>query len=478
MPSVKDQTTISLANDALAALDAAESTLVPALVIAWCLDEPHRVGEVALFAERAEHALGRGDGDGEKRVRFFRQRPGRLQRTESLSGLALSRRQLTVRRANSGLDVARVGRCALLVNGAVVDKATVSAGDTIYLRGQLLLHCTQRLTSLPRTSYFEEDEFPPFGEPDHFGLLGESTAVWQLRERLAFVAAAGKHVLLHGESGAGKELAARAVHGLSPRAAKPFVARNAATLPAGLIDAELFGNAKNYPNPGMAERAGLIGEAHGGTLFLDEIAELPEEQQAHLLRVLDADGEYQRLGDSTVRRSAFTLVGATNRDLGTLKHDVLARLALRVELPNLDARREDIPLLVRHLLILAAKKSPRIAERFVVTGQDGRAGPRADPALLEHLLSRNYDTNVRELDAVLWRAIAGSSGDTVLLTDELRRESRPPPRSEPTADELRSALRTAKGSVTAAAQALGLSRFALYRLLKKHQIATEEPEGG
>src|SRR6185503_16398678 len=117
--------------------------------------------------------------------------------------------------------------------------------------------------------------------------------------------------------------AARALHELSPRAERRLVSRNAATLPSGLMDAELFGNAKNYPNPGMAERAGLIGEANGGTLFLDEIGELPAELQAHLLRVLDGDGEYQRLGDAQQRRSDFRLVAATNRDPSSLKHDFL-----------------------------------------------------------------------------------------------------------------------------------------------------------
>jgi transcriptional regulator of acetoin/glycerol metabolism len=134
---------------------------------------------------------------------------------------------------------------------------------------------------------------------------------------------------------------------------------------------------------------------------------------------------------------------------------------------------------VRHLLILAAKRSPKIAERFVGVGSDGRAEPRVDPALVEQLLFRNYDTNVRELDAVLWRAIESSTGGTVLLSEELRKESRPPVRStEPSGDEIRSALQGAKGNVTAAAHTLGLSRFALYRLLKKHRIVTDEPEKG
>jgi MoxR-like ATPase len=469
---VKDPTTtISISTDGYVLPN--EPTESLALVIAWSAEEPERMGEVALFAERGvAQTLGRGEGDGEPRVRFFRQRPGRLVPRGPLAGAALSRRQLGLTPSRSGLEVERLGRCALQVNGAPTDKAAVTPGDTLLLRGQLLLFCMRRVRSIPQPVYFPDERWGAFGEPDSVGMLGESPPVWRLREATAFAANATRHVLLHGDSGTGKELAARAVHELSPRRAKPFVSRNAATLPAGLIDAELFGNAKNYPNPGMAERSGLIGQADGGTLFLDEIAELPLEQQAHLLRVLDSDGEYQRLGDSTTRRSAFTLVGATNRDIATLKHDVAARFPLRIEMPPLDARREDIPLLVRHLLMLAAKKSPQIAGRFL--SSKDRAEARVDPALIEALLLRTYDNNIRELDALLWRAMAASPGDTVVLIEELRGESSAKSRTEPEAEQIRAALKHAEGSVSVAARALGVkSRFALYRLMKKYGI-----EGG
>ncbi len=476
-----DQKTISVAIDApmKAGAEPGESL---ALIIAWSADEPQRVGEIALFAERgARQTLGRGEGEGEPRVRFFRQRPDRLTPTEPLAGLALSRQQLTVQPHRRGLEIERLGRCALFVNGAPADKAVVVPGDTVLLRGQLLLFCTRRLPSMPKAVYFGEERYSAFGEPDPSAILGESPWVWHLRDRLAFVAASGRHVLLHGESGTGKELAARAVHALSPRADKPWVSRNAATLPPGLIDAELFGNAKNYPNPGMAERSGLIGEASGGTLFLDEIAELPLEQQAHLLRVLDSDGEYQRLGDATMRRSALTLVGATNREIASLKHDLAARFILRVELPSLDVRREDIPLLMRHMLLLAANKSPKIAGRFLREQPGGRIEPRVDAVLVEALLRRTYDTNVRELDAVLWRSMAGSTGDILVLTDEVRRESQANVQAaEPGVEQIRAAVAAANGSVKDAARALGLkSRYALYRLMKKNGIegdAASEPE--
>ena len=448
----------------------------PALVIAWCESEPERVGEVAMFTERgAAQTLGRGDGEGEARVRFHRQRPNRLSPTEPLLGLPLSRKQLTVKANGDKLAIERVGRCALVVNGRETEKALVSPGDTVLLRGQLLLYCVRRISSIPKNVYFTDIQIRNFGEPDAVGILGESPVVWELRERIAFAANAGKHVLLYGESGTGKELAARALHALSSRASRPFVSRNAATLPSGLIDAELFGNAKNYPNPGMAERAGLIGQANGGTLFLDEIAEVAIEQQAHLLRVLDDGGEYQRLGEAVTRRSDLVFVGATNRELGALKHDVAARLPLRLELPPLEERREDIPVLVRHLLLLAAKQSPTIGERFVRESAKGRLEARVDPALVEELVVRSYSGHIRELDALLWRAMSGSPGDTVLFTSDLRKESRGRD-CEPSAEQIRQAMKSG-GSVQNAAKALGMkSRYALYRLMKKHGIASGDEE--
>src|SRR5205807_1302663 len=125
--------------------------------------------------------------------------------------------------------------------------------------------------------------------------------------------------------GCGKELVAQGIHALSSRRARKIVSRNAATFPDTLVDAELFGNAPNYPNQGMPERAGLIGEADGSTLFLDELGELPEALQTRLLRVLDS-GEYQRLGDSRRRSASFRFVAATHRSLEKLREDVAARL--------------------------------------------------------------------------------------------------------------------------------------------------------
>jgi two-component system nitrogen regulation response regulator GlnG/two-component system response regulator HydG len=258
---------------------------------------------------------------------------------------------------------------------------------------------------------------------------------------------------------------------MSPRAAAPFVARNAATLPPGLMDAELFGNVKNYPNPGMAERPGLVGEADGGTLFLDEIGEIPEEMQAHLLRLLDS-GEYHRLGEGRPRKASFRFVGATNREERSLKHDLLARLPLRLVAPGLDERREDIPLLIRALLQRIAARDPSIQARFF---SDQEA--RIDPALIEALLAHEYTSHVRELEMLLLLSMAGSPSNFLTLTPSVEaRLRRPEARPAPGRDEIEAALARCQGNVSAAWKELGLSsRDALYRLLRKHDIPLRRP---
>jgi DNA-binding NtrC family response regulator len=489
VPIVQGTATVSLASDPLAP-EENDSKEAPVLVLAWSLEEPARVGEVAHAGALGQpFVLGRGDDGGADRIRFFRQRPQEKIEAPPLEGKALSRRQLILKRFAGGLEVENIGRCSLLVNGVPTEKAAVTPGDVLWLRGQLVLFCAARQGTLPAARYFPQSAWGPFGEPDATGILGESPATWRLRDQLAFAAKSGTHVLLRGDSGTGKELAARAIHRLSERSSKPLVCRNAATFPPGLIDAELFGNARNYPNPGTPERAGLIGQAHGGTLFLDEIGELPEDMQAHLLRVLDEGGEYQRLGEATPRRSDLRLVGATNRAPSSLKHDLLARLAGRIELAPIDRRREDIPLLVRHLVLRAAEKSPEIAGRFVVATQAGRTAVRVDGALVDGLLRKRFETNVRELDAVLWQAMAESPGDVVVRPATLddspsehsaaakvtaRADSAPaprPPGREPSGEQIRAMIVRERGNVRKAAAALGLpSRYALYRLMRKHGI--------
>ncbi len=437
------------------------------------------MGEVAFIEVGQSLELGR-DHDGSGALRFFRQRPYGAEARPPLGGPGISRKQLRVRGRPGSLAVESVGRCPMLVGGEVTARALLLPGETLLLKGQLLLQCVARPRQMCAARDFPASLAGGFGEVDALGFVGESPSMWELRDQLAFAAKAGGHVLLTGESGTGKELAARGIHRLSSRSAGPFVGRNAATIPAGLADAELFGNVRNYPNPGTPERRGLIGESNGGTLFLDEIGELPTDLQSHLLRVLDGAGEYHRLGESAGRRADLRLVGATNRDPAELKHDLVPRLALRVELPPLAERREDIPLLVRYLLDRAVERARDAVARF--RRDDGEFN--LDPALVEALLCSPLPGNVRDVDAALWAAMSESRGGSLGVPRSLKRaDPEPTPRfapaesarrAPPTEAEVREVITKRNGNLVRAAADLGLSsRYRLYRLLKELGISLD-----
>jgi DNA-binding NtrC family response regulator len=447
------------------------------LMIAWSQGEPSRVGEITLLSSSHGTIMGRGDptpGEEGARAFFLRARPGHTERTPPLRAAALSRQHLKIQPRGRSLEVQCVGKLPMYVNGREATQASVGAGDLVFLESQILLLCVERGNS-ELASHGVAPGFA-FGEPDEFGIVGEGPRSWQLRDALAFFARRGGHVLIQGPSGAGKELCARALHLLSSRAEGPFLARNAATLPSGIIDAELFGNARNYPNPGMRERSGLVGEANGGTLFLDEIGELPAELQAHLLRLLDG-GEYHRLGEEQPRRSDLRLLAATNRGEGSLKHDLLARLKLRLEVPGLDERREDIPLIARALLRRIAGEDEGLRRRFF-EGDEARVAPELAEALLRH----RYTTHVRELESLLLSAMAESPSHFLALTPSVERRldlPEPPGASgqgTPTAEEVEAALASAEGNVSRAWKGLGLtSRDALNRLMKKYGLSPKRP---
>ena len=456
-----------------------------ALVLVWSRDEPERVGEVALVGpRRGPWILGRETDDNldePGRLSWLRQRPGDSEATGQLRSPRISRAHLELRaRGLESLELRNLSRRPMWVNGVESTEARLSPGDVLELHKVAMFWCTRRPERMPARPNLDL-EHHEFGGPDRGGIVGESPAIWELRERLAFAAQRQAHALVRGPSGSGKELAAALIHEHSDRAEGPFVARNAATLPAGLIDAELFGNARNYPNPGMDARPGLVGAADGGTLFLDELGELPHELQAHLLRLLDR-GEYQRLGEAQARRAALRFVGATNRDLGELKHDLLARMPIRVELPGLELRREDVPLLVVHLLRGIALRDPGIAARFFVDG-DPEGWPRIHRALIAELLTRAYTTHVRELQERLYASMLASTGEVLEPAEPARTPSAEPEPAavepEATVDpasltpaQIQACLDAHGGSQAKTWRALGLrSRYQLARLLRKHGIA-------
>jgi len=450
------------------------------LVLVWSRDEAKRIGELISLPVSTglrSFTIGRtdrADKDGREALILCQLRPHGIRTTGPFRAAHISRRQLLLSiDAHGSVSVERIARTRLLVNGRPVDRAALSPGDLVEVERRFTLLVSTRPPSWPNEALVGDDF--TFGEPDRDGLVGESPVVWELRRRIAFVSPRGGHVLVHGPSGSGKELAVLAIHRGSERGVAPLVSRNASTIPEGLLDAELFGNLKNFPNPGMPDRPGLFGQAKDSSLFLDEIGELPFAMQAHLLRVMDL-GEYQRLGEARTRRTNARVLGATNRELASLKHDVLARFFHRIEVEGLNNRREDIPLLVRHLLRGIARDNPDLGARFFEGTE-----PRLSAALMEALLRHPYSTHTRELMELLWSSAGASSGQILLPQGPLDPAAADDHQSSRgcadihaiTRKEVEQALAAAGGVQERAWRALGLrSRYQLRRLLKKFAITS------
>jgi len=292
--------------------------------------------------------------------------------------------------------------------------------------------------------------------------------VLRLMER---VGPSDANVLILGEHGTGKEVVARWLHAASARAERPLIAVNLGGIPDGLFESELFGHVRGAFTDAKADRIGRFELAEGGTLFLDEIANLPLPQQAKLLRVLET-GEYERVGASRARRADVRVVAATNADIhaelkaGRFREDLLFRLnTVEIRLPPLRERRADIPLLAAHFLRRYAARYRKAAKEFA-------------PDAMELLLRHSWPGNVRELDHAIERAMLmaeggrvqardfgldGGGGGAAAALDQMSLE-------DVERVLIQKALARAAGNVSAAAEALGLSRSALYRRLKRHGL--------
>jgi len=469
-----DFTTTPEADDS--ELKAPLSQPVLGFVVFWCPEQPAHTGAflpVLSDSTGRPQIIGRGgalETDEYARLEPELQRPSANFRLAPFSSVSLSRSQLHVSPTEpKRLRVVNVGKCPLLVNGVSVTEAEVRVGDLLEIGRQLVLLCAERPLRLKGSAALIQHEF---GDPDRHGIVGESPSVWDLRRAIAAIGGRPGHVLILGASGTGKELIARAVHSEGkPRGA--FVARNAGTLPESLLDAELFGNLKGYPNPGMLERAGLIGAAHEGSLFLDEIAELPISAQTHLLRVLD-EGEYQRLGETAPRRSAFRLIAATNQPESSLRADVHARFTFRIHAPDLLQRREDVVLIARFILKKMAVDDAALAARLFTELRE----PRLSASLLRHLAGHPFPNNVRELRNLLWQAAITADAPVLGWNDATIDKSSERPEAttlDAGASAIQRALDTHNGSIERTWRALGLpNRFTLMRLIKKYGLRIQK----
>ena len=240
-----------------------------------------------------------------------------------------------------------------------------------------------------------------FGE-----LVGRSESMRQVYSLIEQVASSSASVLITGESGTGKELVARSIHKLSPRKDAPFVAINCSAIPETLMESELFGHEKGAFTGAASRRQGCFELANTGTLLLDEIAEMPPMLQSKLLRVIE-ERSLRRLGGKQELRIDVRLLAATNRDpdeavqAGTLRGDLLDRLnVIRIQLPPLKDRKEDLPLLAQHLVTHLAEKHNRPA-RFL------------SPAALSVLQFHAWPGNVRELRNVIERAVVICSSEQI-----------------------------------------------------------------
>jgi DNA-binding NtrC family response regulator len=251
------------------------------------------------------------------------------------------------------------------------------------------------------------------------GIVGATPVMRQLYELLRTVAATASTVMVTGETGTGKELAARAIHDASPRSSQRFVAINCSAIPETLLEAELFGHVRGAFTGAVANRQGRVEQAHRGTLFLDEIGTMSPALQAKLLRVLQAR-EFERVGDSQTIKVDVRVIAATNSDLkrlvqeGQFREDLFYRLnVIPVRMPALRERRADIPLLAQHFLARFAREGVPPRGR-VTLSQDAQ----------QALMAFDWPGNVRQLENVMERAFALSPGRDQILSEDLPDEIR------------------------------------------------------
>ena len=424
-----------------------------------------RPGLVVLFAEEGGAGLARVHA-GQPETTVGRQADQQIFIEDS----SLSRRHAVLAFGSHAITLQDLGsHNGTQINGARLQgEANVVAGDLIRCGSALLLVVADvaAYQGWPEMAQLE----PLLGGP----------AMAQVRRRLEVLATQAVEVLICGESGTGKDVAARYLHARSGCSGE-YVPLNCAAVPEALFEAELFGATKGAFTGAVANRQGLMQAARGGTLFLDEIGELPLSLQPKLLRAVELR-EVRQVGSSQLAHVELRVVAATNRDLAhevdheRFRADLYHRLSgARVEIPPLRARRDDIVIFAERFLARQTA-SPRTN----TTDCGNAAGLKMTAAFVESLLLRPWNGNVRELEHLLREALIQA---TVEQETHLRPEHLPtaPQNDQPSAagegDELarlRRALTTAGGNVSRAAGQLGMRRARVYELLKLHGLVAED----
>jgi DNA-binding NtrC family response regulator len=300
--------------------------------------------------------------------------------------------------------------------------------------------------------------------------IAESKAMEPLLTLISRIGPSDANVLITGEHGTGKEVVAQTLHVMSPRSSRPMITVNTGGLPEGTFESELFGHVKGAFTDARTDRVGRFELADHGTLFLDEIANVPLKQQAKLLRVLET-GEMERVGSSRTHRVDVRVLSATNADLkvesaeGRFRSDLLFRLnTVELHIPPLRERKEDIPLLAAHFLTAYAQRYRKPVLGF-------------DPAAMQKMLDHPWPGNVRELDHATERAVLITTSEQIQPGDlGLESERAASAKIEDMSLEevesllIKKALSRHSGNISHAADALGLSRSALYRRMQKYGV--------
>jgi DNA-binding NtrC family response regulator len=324
--------------------------------------------------------------------------------------------------------------------------------------------------ALRRSRRLESENRVLAGEPSAPAIVGESPAMRRILELIHRIGPSDANVLLLGENGVGKGTIAKALHAASGRRQRPLVTVNVGGLSEGVFESELFGHVKGAFTDARADRLGRFDLADAGTLFLDEIANIPMALQAKLLRVVES-GEFEPVGSSRTKRADVRLITATNADIdreiagGRFREDLLFRLnTIEMRIPPLRERRDDIPALAQRFLEVHAQRY-----RKAIRGLDASA--------LHALVEHSWPGNVRELEHTIERAVLLTAGHTIRQADLVLRT---PTEARTLLEDMsledveaflvKKALARFDGNVSRAADALGLSRSALYRRMERYGL--------